>query len=92
MAFPGQMPEFDRDWPRRTSPTMRLVPLPDGAIGSAEDVDAVYLALSDQGVECPPVLWNGAGYIRLGSGLHVDELDYDRISTTLVQVLRRFAG
>lgn len=92
MAFPGDMPAYDHGWPARTAPTMRLVPLPDGLIGDAEDAAAVYRAMSDSGVECPPVYFAGRGYIRLGGGLHVDELDYDRCAAALIAALRTVSG
>lgn len=88
MAFPGDMPGFDPSWPGRAAPGMRLVPLPDGLIESADDAAEVYERLSDRGIECPPAFWGGRSYLRLGSGLHVDELDYDRLAETLVATLR----
>ena len=75
-------------WPGRAAPGMRLVPLPDGLIESADDAAEVYERLSDRGIECPPAFWGGRSYLRLGSGLHVDELDYDRLAETLVATLR----
>lgn len=88
MAFPGDLPDFDRAWPSRTAPGMRLVPLPHAALGSADDAAALYGFMSERGVECPPAYWSGRGYIRLGSGLHVEELDYDRLADLLVDGLR----
>lgn len=91
MALPDAMHDYDASWPARTAPTMRIIPLPDGAVSTPEDVSALYAALSGRGVECPPVAFERMGLVRLGAGLHNDELDYDRYAEALVAELgRRF--
>jgi isopenicillin-N epimerase len=69
------------------APTMRLVPLPDGMLGSAERVDPFYEALSRERVEAAPVCFEAAGFLRIAAAPYNTPGDYDRLATTVRELL-----
>jgi isopenicillin-N epimerase len=69
------------------APAMRLVPLPDGALASPDQVDSFYEALSRQRVEVAPVHFDGAGYLRIAAAPYNTPDDYDTLASTVRQVL-----
>jgi isopenicillin-N epimerase len=68
---------------------MRLVPLPPGVLTAPAQADALYEALSRQRVEAAPVLFGGAGYLRIAAGPYNTPDDYDRLAAVLPQLLGR---
>jgi isopenicillin-N epimerase len=66
--------------PVTPAPTMRLVPMPDGVLASAEHVDPFYQALSRQRVEVSPISFGGAGYLRIAAAPYNTPDDYDRVA------------
>ena len=68
---------------------MRLVPLPDGVLTSADQVDPFYEALSQQRVEVAPVHFDGAGYVRVAAAPYNTLDDYDRLADTVRELLGR---
>jgi isopenicillin-N epimerase len=74
--------------PVTAAPTMRLVPLPDGVLASADQADSFYEALSRQRVEVAPVHFEGAGYLRIAAAPYNTPEDYDRLAGTVLEVLR----
>jgi isopenicillin-N epimerase len=77
---PGPLPETP-------APCMRLVPLPDGAVTSPAQADALYEALSRQGVEVAPVCFGGAGYLRVAAAPYNTPDDYDRLGAVAAGLL-----
>jgi isopenicillin-N epimerase len=75
--------------PVTPSPMMRLVPLPDGVLASADHVDAFYEALSRQRVEVAPIHFDGAGYLRIAAAPYNTPDDYDRLADTVRALLGR---
>ena len=68
---------------------MRLVPLPPGVLTSPAQADALYQALSQRRVEVAPVLFGGAGYLRIAAGPYNTPDDYDRLADVVVELLGR---
>jgi isopenicillin-N epimerase len=66
--------------PVTPAPTMRLVPVPDGVLASAEHVDPFYEALSQQRVEVSPISFGGTGYLRIAAAPYNTPDDYDRLA------------
>jgi isopenicillin-N epimerase len=75
--------------PARPAPTMRLVPLPDGVLASADQVDPFYEALSQRRIEAAPINFDGAGYLRLAAAPYNTADDYDRLSGAVRELLDR---
>ena len=75
--------------PATPAPAMRLVPLPPGVLTAPAQADALYEALSRQRVEAAPVLFGGAGYLRIAAGPYNTPDDYDRLAAVLPQLLGR---
>jgi isopenicillin-N epimerase len=75
--------------PATPAPAMRLVPLPDGALTSQGDADALYEALSAQRVEVAPVFFGGAGYLRVAAAPYNTADDYRRLAVVLPGLLGR---
>jgi len=73
--------------PVAPAPTMRLIPLPDGVLASAEDVDPVYEALSRQRVEVSPISFGGGGYLRIAAAPYNTPDDYDRLGRVVRKLL-----
>jgi isopenicillin-N epimerase len=75
--------------PAAPAPAMRLVPLPPGVLTSPAQAGALYEALSRQRVEVAPVLFGGAGYLRIAAGPYNTADDYDRLADVVVELLGR---
>jgi isopenicillin-N epimerase len=75
--------------PVTPAPAMRLVPLPDGVLASAEHVDSFYEALSRQRVEVSPISFGGAGYVRIAAAPYNTPDDYDRLAGIVRELLER---
>lgn len=73
--------------PVKPAPAMRLVPLPDGVLTTADQVDPFYEALSRQRVEVTPVCFDGAGYLRIAAAPYNTPDDYDRLASTVRELL-----
>jgi isopenicillin-N epimerase len=73
--------------PVTPAPAMRLVPLPDGVVSGADDVDSLYEALSRERVEAVAVYFGGSGYLRIAAGPYNTPDDYDRLGATLRKLL-----
>ena len=73
--------------PVTPAPAMRLVPLPDGALTSPEQVNPFYEALSWQRVEVAPIYFDGAGYLRIAAAPYNTPDDYDRLADTVRDLL-----
>jgi isopenicillin-N epimerase len=73
--------------PATPAPFMRLVPLPDGAVTSPDQADALYAALSRQRVEVAPVCFGGAGYLRVAAAPYNTPDDYDRLAGVVAGLL-----
>jgi isopenicillin-N epimerase len=73
--------------PVTPAPAMRLVPLPDGVLASAGQVDPFYEALSRQRVEVAPVHFAGTGYLRIAAAPYNTPDDYDRLASTVRELL-----
>jgi isopenicillin-N epimerase len=73
--------------PVTPAPTMRLVPLPSGALTSVGEADAFYEALSRQRVEVAPVFFGGGGYLRIAAAPYNTPEDYDRLADTVRELL-----
>jgi isopenicillin-N epimerase len=73
--------------PVTPAPTMRLVPLPSGALTSVGEADAFYEALSRQRVEVAPVFFDGGGYLRIAAAPYNTPEDYDRLADTVRELL-----
>jgi len=71
------------------APAMRLVPLPDGALTSADQVGPFYEALSQQRVEVAPVYFDGVGYVRIAAAPYNTPDDYDRLASIVRELLGR---
>jgi isopenicillin-N epimerase len=71
------------------APTMRLVPLPDGTLTAAGQVDPFYAELSRQRVEVAPICFDGAGYLRIAAAPYNTPDDYDRLAGTVRELLAR---
>jgi isopenicillin-N epimerase len=69
------------------APAMRLVPLPDGVLTSAGQVDPFYEALSQQRVEVAPVCFDGVGYLRIAAAPYNTPGDYDRLAGAVRELL-----
>jgi isopenicillin-N epimerase len=67
---------------------MRLVPLPAGTITSPGQASEFYDALSQQRVEVACVYFGGTGYLRLAAAPYNTPDDYDRLATTVRQLIR----
>jgi len=78
--------------PVTPAPTMRLVPMPDGVLASAEHVDAFYEALSRERVEVSPISFGGAGYLRIAAAPYNTPDDYDRVAGVVRGLLRGSTG
>jgi len=78
--------------PLTPAPAMRLVPLPDGVLTSADQVDPFYEALSQQRVEVAPVCFDGAGYLRIAAAPYNTAGDYDRLAAAVRELLSRGAA
>lgn len=75
--------------PPRPAPTMRLVPLPDGVVTSAEDAAGLYERLStEHGVEAGPVCFGGRGYVRVSGQVYNRADDYQRLADALTAIVR----
>jgi hypothetical protein len=68
---------------------MRLVPLPDGVLASADQVDPFYEALSQRRIEAAPINFDGAGYLRLAAAPYNTADDYDRLAGAVRELLDR---
>jgi isopenicillin-N epimerase len=75
--------------PVRPAPAMRLVPLPDGVLASADQVGPFYEALSGLRVEVAPINFDGAGYLRIAAAPYNTADDYDRLASTVLAVIDR---
>jgi isopenicillin-N epimerase len=75
--------------PVTPAPAMRLVPLPDGVLASADQVDPFYEVLSQQCVEVAPVHFGGVGYLRIAAAPYNTLDDYDRLAATVRQLIGR---
>ena len=75
--------------PVTPAPAMRLVPLPDGVLTSADQVDSFYAALSQQRVEVAPVHFDGTGYLRIAAAPYNTPDDYDRLAGVVRDLLDR---
>jgi isopenicillin-N epimerase len=75
--------------PAVPAPLMRLVPLPDGVLTAPSQVDAFYEALSRQRVEVAPICFEGTGYLRIAAAPYNTSEDYDRLATTVRELLAR---
>ena len=75
--------------PVTPAPTMRLVPLPDGVLASAEHADSFYEALSQRRVEISPISFGGAGYLRIAAAPYNTPDDYDRLAGIVLELLAR---
>jgi len=73
--------------PVTPAPTMRLVPLPGGALVAPGQVDGFYEALSQRRVEVSPVSFGGAGYLRIAAAPYNTPDDYDRLAGVVRGVL-----
>ena len=73
--------------PAAPAPAMRLVPLPGGVLTSPDQVNPLYEALSQRRVEVAPVCFGGAGYLRIAAGPYNTEDDYDRLASTVRDLL-----
>jgi isopenicillin-N epimerase len=73
--------------PATPAPFMRLVPLPDGAVTSPGQANALYEALSRQRVEAAPVYFGGAGYLRVAAAPYNTPDDYDRLAGVVAGLL-----
>jgi isopenicillin-N epimerase len=73
--------------PATPAPTMRLVPMPDGVLASAEQADPFYEALSQRRVEVSPISFAGAGYLRIAAAPYNTPDDYDRLAGTVRALL-----
>ena len=74
--------------PVTPAPAMRLVPLPAGTITSPDQASEFYEALSQQRVEVACVYFGGTGYLRLAAAPYNTPDDYDRLATTVRQLIR----
>jgi isopenicillin-N epimerase len=77
--------------PLAPAPAMRLVPLPDGALTSPDQVDPFYEALSQQRVEVAPMHFDGTGYLRIAAAPYNTPGDYDVLAATVRALLDRNA-
>lgn len=75
--------------PLAPAPAMRLVPLPDGALTSPDQVDSFYEALSQQRVEVAPMYFDGTGYLRIAAAPYNTLGDYDVLAATVRDLLDR---
>jgi len=75
--------------PVTPAPTMRLVPLPAGALASPDQVDPFYQALSRQRVEVAPIHFDAAGYLRIAAAPYNTGDDYDRLAGVVRELLER---
>jgi len=75
--------------PVTPAPAMRLVPLPDGVLASAEHIDPFYEALSRQRAEVSPISFGGAGYLRIAAAPYNTPDDYDRLAGIVRELLER---
>jgi isopenicillin-N epimerase len=73
--------------PVTPAPCMRLVPLPDGALTSPDQVDPFYEALSRQRVEVAPICFGGAGYLRIAAAPYNTADDYERLADVVLGLL-----
>jgi isopenicillin-N epimerase len=74
--------------PSAPAPTMRLVPLPGGALTSPDQVDPLYEALSQRRrIEVAPVCFDGVGYLRIAAAPYNTEEDYDRLAYSVRDLL-----
>lgn len=62
------------------------MPLPDGVLTSAEQVDPFYEDLSRRGVEVAPVSFAGTGYLRIAAAPYNTPDDYDRLAATVLEL------
>ena len=77
--------------PVTPAPTMRLVPLPAGALASPDQVDPFYEALSRQRIEVAPIHFDGIGYLRIAAAPYNTLDDYDRLAGAVRELLDRRA-
>jgi isopenicillin-N epimerase len=75
--------------PVTPAPAMRLVPLPRGVLTSPDQVDSLYEALSQRRIEVAPVCFGGAGYLRIAAAPYNTEDDYDRLASSVRELLGR---
>jgi isopenicillin-N epimerase len=73
--------------PVSPAPTMRLVPLPAGVLGSPDQVDPFYQALSRRRIEVAPVHFDGIGYLRIAAAPYNTVDDYDRLAGAVRDLL-----
>ena len=73
--------------PVTPAPAMRLIPLPDGVLTSAERAGPWYEALSQQRVEVSPISFGGAGYLRIAAAPYNTPDDYDRLAGVVRELL-----
>jgi isopenicillin-N epimerase len=73
--------------PVTPAPAMRLVPLPDGVLTSAEQVNPFYEELSRRGVEISPISFAGTGYLRIAAAPYNTPDDYDRLAAAVLELL-----
>jgi isopenicillin-N epimerase len=78
--------------PVTPAPAMRLVPLPAGVLVSPDQADSLYEALSREGAEVAPVYFSGTGYLRIAAAPYNTPDDYDRLASTVREVLGRSAA
>jgi isopenicillin-N epimerase len=74
--------------PAVPAPTMRLVPLPDGALTSPDQVGPFYEALSRRRVEVAPIYFDGTGYLRIAAAPYNTPDDYDRLADAVRKLLK----
>jgi isopenicillin-N epimerase len=78
--------------PAAPAPCMRLVRLPEGALTSQGQADALYEALSGQRVEVAPVYFGGAGYLRIAAAPYNTPGDYGRLAAAVPDALGAVRG
>jgi isopenicillin-N epimerase len=73
--------------PVTPAPTMRLIPLPDGALISRNQVRSFYEALSEQRVEVAPVWFDGVAYLRIAAAPYNTADDYQHLANVVWSLL-----
>jgi len=78
--------------PVTPAPLMRLVPLPEGVLSAADQVDPFYEALSERRIEVAPIHFDGRGYLRIAAGPYNAADDYERLAVTVRDLVSRGGG
>jgi isopenicillin-N epimerase len=76
--------------PAVPAPAMRLIPLPDGVLGSPGQAGMFCQALSRERVEVAPIYFCGTGYLRIAAAPYNTPDDYDRLADTVRELLKRW--